>query len=95
MSLTKKEYLTEKYLIFIKEMKTIIEANIFPSLDDVDITDVLMFFQMSFTNDNDYDDIVKNMKDMSGIDLPKEQFSKAMPIITKYINELKDFLKNN
>ena len=30
MSLTKKEYLTEQYLNFIKEIKTIIETDIFP-----------------------------------------------------------------
>ena len=92
---TKKEFLTEQYINFINEIKTIIHIDIFPSLDDVDITDVLLFFQMSFTDENDYESIVKNIMDMSGIDIPNEQFNKAMPIITKYISELKKFLKSH
>ena len=92
---TKKEFLTEQYLSFMKEVKTIIETDIFPSLDSADITDVLLFFQMSFTDEEDYESIVKNIMDMSGIDLPDEQFKKAMPIITKYISELKIFLETN
>ena len=92
---TKKEFLTEQYINFINEIKTIIDIDIFPSLDDVDITDVLLFFQMSFTDENDYESIVKNIMDMSGIDIPDEQFNKAMPIITKYISELKNNLKKS
>lgn len=92
---TKKEFLTEQYLSFIKEIKTIIDTDIFPNLEDVDITDVLMFFQMSFTDDDEYEDVVKNILDINGYDISKEQFNNAMPIINKYINDLKEFLKNN
>ena len=95
MVLTKKEFLTEKYTKFIKEIKLIIDTDIFPSLDDVDISDVLLFFQMSFSCEEDYEDIVKNLIYLNGIDATHEQIDKAMPIITKYINELKQFLKNN
>ena len=45
-----------------------------PKLDKLDISDVLMFFQMSFTDDDEYECIVKNILDMSGYDVPEGQF---------------------
>ncbi len=48
--ITRKEYLEKQYFLFSNELKDIIGENIFPSLEDVDIVDVLTFFQMTFGN---------------------------------------------
>ena len=58
-SITRKEYLEKQYILFSNELKNIIGENIFPSLEDVDIIDVLTFFQITFGNTTDYQEIVK------------------------------------
>ena len=95
MVLTKKEHLTKEYLKFIQEIKSVIDCNIFPSLDEVDITDILLFFNITFVGLDDYSDIIKNLMYMNHYDITDEQFDTVIPIITKYINDLKLFLKTH
>ena len=93
MVLTKKEHLTKEYLKFIQEIKSVIDCDIFPSLDEVDITDILLFFNITFVGMDDYSDIIKNLMHMNHYDITDKQFDTVIPIITKYINDLKLFLK--
>ena len=93
MVLTKKEHLTTEYLKFIQEIKCVIDCDIFPSLDEVYITDILLFFNITFVGMDDYSDIIKNLMHMNHYDITDEQFDTVIPIITKYINDLKLFLK--
>ena len=93
-SITRKEYLEKQYFLFENELKEIIGENIFPSLEDVDIVDILTFFQMSFGNTTEYEEIVKSVIKYH-VNITDEQFIKIYPLIEKYINELKIFLKTN
>jgi len=93
-SITRKEYLEKQYFLFSNELKDIIGENIFPSLEDVDIVDVLTFFQMTFGNTTDYQEIVKSVIKYH-VNITEDQFMKIYPIIQKYIDELKIFLKTN
>ena len=72
MVLTKKEHLTKEYLKFIQEMKTIIDCDIFPSLDEVDITDILLFFNITFVGMDYYCDIIKNLIHMNHYEITDE-----------------------
>jgi hypothetical protein len=93
-SITRKEYLEKQYFLFENELKEIIGENIFPSLEDVDIVDILTFFQMTFGNTTEYEEIVKSVIKYH-VNITDEQFIKIYPLIEKYINELKIFLKTN
>jgi len=93
-SITRKEYLEKQYFLFSNELKEIIGENIFPSLKDVDIVDVLTFFQLTFGNTTEYEEIVKSVIKYH-VNITDEQFIKIYPLIEKYINELKIFLKTN
>jgi hypothetical protein len=93
-SITRKEYLEKQYFLFSNELKDIIGENIFPSLEDVDIVDILTFFQITFGNTTEYEEIVKSVIKYH-VNITDEQFLKMFPIIEKYINELKIFLKTN
>jgi len=92
--ITRKEYLEKQYNLFSNELKEIIGENIFPSLEDVDIVDVLTYFQLTFGNTEDYKEIVKSVIKYH-VNISDEQFLKIYPLIEKYINELKNFLKTN
>ena len=43
-TITKKQYLESKYRQFSKELTDELGINIFPSLDDVCMVDILLFF---------------------------------------------------
>ena len=95
MSLTKKEYLQKKYIEFSHDITVILKTKIFPSLDELDITDILLFFQYTFWGTENYTDIVKNLISMHHYEIDDEMFHKLYPIIEKYINDLKVFLRTN
>jgi hypothetical protein len=92
--LTKREYLEKKYKEFTKELSTELCDNIFPSLDECCMIDILLYFQYTFTSTEDYEDTVRTLL-KHHMDITEEKFQKVYPIIKKYIDELKDFLKNN
>lgn len=91
---TRKEYLEKQYSLFTNELIEIIGENIFPSLEDVDIVDILTYFQITFGNATEYEEIVKSVIKYH-VNITDDQFIKIYPIIEKYINELKNFLKTN
>jgi len=91
---TRKEYLEKQYILFSNELKDIIGENIFPLLEDVDIIDILTYFQITFGSTTEYEEIVKSVIKYH-INITDDQFLQIYPIIKKYINELKKFLKQN
>jgi hypothetical protein len=94
-SITKKIYLETQYKQFTKEIESIMKINLFPSLDDIDMVDILMFFQYTFFCTNDYEEIVKNLIETHHQEIDDETFNKIYPIVEKYIVELKKFLQTN
>ena len=89
--LTKREYLEKKYKEFTKELSTELCDNIFPSLDECCMIDILLYFQYTFTLTEDYEETVRALL-KHHMDITEEKFQKVYPIIKKYIDELKDFL---
>ena len=91
---TRKEYLEKQYSLFTNELIELIGENIFPSLEDVDIIDILTYFQMTFGSTTEYEEIVKSVIKYH-VNITDDQFLQIYPIIKKYINEFKNFLKTN
>jgi len=95
MSLTKKEYLEKKYIQFSNDIGAILGNQLFPSLSELCMIDILLFFQYTFWGTEDYRDIVRNIISMHHQEIDDETFDKIYPIIEKYINDLKEFLRTN
>ena len=91
---TKRKYLEKKYKEFTKELSNELCDNIFPSLDECCMIDILLYFQYTFASTEDYEETVKTLLNHH-MNITEEKFQKVYPIIKKYIDELKDFLKNN
>jgi hypothetical protein len=94
-SVSKKQYLEKKYIEFSNEIGTILNVNIFPSLNELAMIDILLFFQCTFWGTDDYKDIVRNIINMHHQEIDDETFHKIYPVIEKYINDLKEFLRTN
>jgi hypothetical protein len=93
--ISKKQYLEKKYIEFSNDIATILNVNLFPSLDELCMVDILLFFQYTFWGTEDYRDIVRNIIAMHHQEINDETFDRMYPIIEKYINDLKEFLRNN
>jgi hypothetical protein len=89
MSYTRKEIIINKYLEFQYNIKSIVDIEIFPSLEDVDVVDLLLFFNMSFGYTDNYIDIINDLISFNSVKIQPEDLSKVMPVIIQFIDEFK------
>jgi hypothetical protein len=90
----RKEILIKKYLDFKQQLDSVeFNTSLFPSLDDVDIVDLLFFFNLCFPQSTDYEVAVRDLAINFGHKISDEEYSRGMPYITEYIEWLKEFQK--
>ena len=89
MSYTRKEIIVNKYLEFQNNIKQIVDINIFPTLEEVDVVDLLLFFNMTFGYTTEYETIINDLILFNGVKILSEDLLKVMPIITQFIDEFK------
>ncbi len=94
MDPTLTRYLEKKYREFTKELSEQLCDGIFPSLDECCMVDILLYFQFTFCNIEDYEEPVRLIL-KHHMDITDEKFQEVYPTIKKYIDDLKEFLKNN
>ena len=91
----RKEILIKKYLEFKTSLSDVgFNISVFPNLEDIDIVDLLLFFNLCFSYTTEYESIVKNLASSYNIKLTDDELAKGMPLITEYIEWLKTFQKN-
>jgi len=89
MSYTRKEIIINKYLEFQNNIKQIVDVDIFPTLEEVDVVDLLLFFNMTFGYTDKYESIINDLILFNGVKIQPEELSNVMPIITQFIDEFK------
>jgi hypothetical protein len=89
MSYTRKEIIVNKYLEFQNNIKQIVDVDIFPTLEEVDVVDLLLFFNMTFGYTTEYESIINDLILFNGVKILPEDLLKVMPIITQFIDEFK------
>ena len=89
MSYTRKEIIINKYLEFQNNIKEIVDVDIFPSLEDMDIVDLLLFFNMSFGYTDNYTDIINDFIFFNKVKIQPDDLLKVMPVIIQFIDEFK------
>ena len=92
---TKKDKIIKKFLQYEKDVKEIIDTSIIPSLEDIDVLDLLLYINLYFNNEHDKRKTIIYLIDMQGIDITQEQFDKAMPMTIDLIEWLLKFQKEN
>ena len=86
---TRKEIIIDKYLEFQNNIKQIVDVDIFPTLEDLDVVDLLLFFNMTFGYTTEYETIINDLILFNGVKILPEDLLKVMPIITQFIDEFK------
>jgi hypothetical protein len=89
MSYTRKEIIITKYLECQNNIKKIVDVDIFPSLEDLDVVDLLLFFNMTFGYTDSYTDIINDLIFFNGVKIQPEELTKVMPVIIQFIDEFK------
>ena len=93
---TKKEVLIKKYIDYQNQMKQIIDCNILPSLDDFDILDILLYFNLYFNiGQPDYEKVIRDIIEMNKLNIDQNDLNKVMPITLDLIEWLIKFQKIN
>ena len=92
---TKKDIIIKKFLEYETEIKKIVNTSIIPSLEDIDVLDLLLYINLYFNNEQDKKKTIIYLIDMQDIDINQEQFNKAMPITLDLIEWLLKFQKDN
>ena len=92
---TKKDIIIKKFLQYETEIKNIVSTSIIPSLEDIDVLDLLLYINLYFNNQQDKQKTVIYLIDMQGLDITQEQLTKAMPITLDLIDWILKFQKEN
>jgi len=89
MSYTRNEIIINKYLEFQYNIKSIVDVEIFPNLEDIDVVDLLLFFNMTFGYTDNYIDIINDLISFNRVKIQPEDLLKVMPVIIQFIDEFK------
>lgn len=91
----RKEILILKYAELITNISSVgFSPDVFPSLEDVDVVDLLLLFNYYFSCTEDYEPKIRELAELQKIEITEEQYEKGIPIIVNYINWLKLFQKS-
>ena len=93
---TKKEVLIKKYIDYQNEVKEIINCNILPSLEDFDILDILLYFNIYFNiGQTNYEKTINDIIEMNNLKIDNNDLQKVMPLTIDLIDWLINFQKIN
>ena len=91
----RKEILISKYAELISNISSVGFPQVFPSLEDIDVVDMLLLFNFYFASceEASYEGKIRELSQFQKKEITDDQFEKAIPIIINYINWLKIFQK--
>jgi len=83
---TRKLLIIEKYNELTNKLKEYVDIDIFPSLDEVDVSDLVFFFSLSFSGSKtNYQEPLKDLLDCHSIKLDDETFKKVYAVVHPFI----------
>ena len=90
MTITRKEIITEKYNLLKTELEKYINQNLFPSVDDYSINDIVYYLNLYFPKGGErlYNDTIERLMKNKNIELDDNHFSDGVNLIIDFINFL-------
>ena len=96
MTITRKQIIDNKYNEMRDYIQTHLGVNFFPSLDDVETSDILILIQMYFAphyETGKYDTVIKDGFKLQNIRIEDDKFNQHYPFIKERIDFLIKFMK--
>ena len=92
----KKEVLIKKYIEYQDQIKKIINCNILPSLEDYDILDILLYFNLYFNlGQIDHEKTIRDIIYWNDLVIQEDDIQKVLPLTMELIKWLIAFQKIN
>ncbi len=88
MTVTRKELLIEKFTALETELKTYLDAALFPSLHEIDLSDLVFFVTMTFVGLNDSVSIREKIKELiltNNVTISEENLVQVVPLVEDFI----------
>ena len=87
---TKKELIIEKYTVLKRNLEIYIDSNLFPSLDDFDITDIIYYLKLYFpkNGEEEYINTIEKLMNQKQIEINDDDFSTVINLILEFIQFL-------
>jgi hypothetical protein len=85
---TRASLITEKYEILTTELKTFFDAELFPSLDSIDVADLVYFVTLTFLGIEKTEDFEEKIMDLitcHGFKVTDKQMVKVVPLISNFV----------
>ena len=89
---TRKELILEKFTTLEKELKPLFNGNIFPSLQEIDLADLVYYITVTFLgidSESQYNEKIEELMISNNIKTTKEVFGKISPKLIEFISWLK------
>ncbi len=93
---TKKEVLIKKYIDYQDQVKGIINFNILLLLEDYDILDILLYFNLYFNmGQQDHTKTIRDMIELNKLVINEDDLQKILPLTFDLIEWLIKFQEKN
>ena len=89
---TRKELIIGKYVELETELKKHFDDTLFPSLEDIDLADLVYYITMIFLGvitDLQFHAKIQELLDTNGVKVSNEVFQKIAPLIIDFVNWLR------
>ena len=90
MTITRKEIIEQKYNLLKDQLEQYINQNLFPSLDDCNISDIVYYLNLYFPkgSESNYSDTIERLMKNKNIELDDNDYSDVTNLIIDFINFL-------
>ena len=87
---TKKDLIINKYQYLKSQLEVYINSNLFPSLDDYDITDIIFYLNLYFPKggEQEYINTIEKLMKQKQIQINDNDFTTTVNLILDFINFL-------
>lgn len=85
--ITRKELITEQYAILKTQIEEtgLIKTEIFPSLNDIDLSDLIFYFSLSFSDSSSYEENIIDLLESKNIYLNEREQQQIVNIIIPFL----------
>ena len=89
---TRRDLIVQKYCALELELTQYFESHLFPSLQDIDLADIVTYTTILFMGvqtDDEYNENIRGLMKNNNITVSDEVFEKVSPLVTEFVRWLK------
>ena len=92
MSVTRKDLIIEKFTLLEKELKPLFKGTIFPSLEEIDLADLVYYITITFLgidSESQYNEKIQDLMKSNKFEVTEKVLGEISPKIIEFVSWLK------